>query len=102
VPERVVITPAELTERIAVIALISSAGEDVDDPVGGDHADGVIAGDGDIDFARRIHHDSRRQMQPCLGGGPGIAPETWRVDAAVAGEGGDDALGVHHADAVIE
>ena len=87
---------------IAVEALISGAGEDVDDAVGGHHADGVIAGDGDVDLARGIHRQPRRQMQVRIGGEPGVAPEARGVDVAVAGERGDDAVGVHLADAVIQ
>src|ERR1019366_4538411 len=87
---------------IAVVARVSRAGEKVDEAVGGDHADGVIGGYRDIDVARGIHREGRRQMQAGVGGGPGIAPEAGEIDGAVAGEGGDHALGIDHADSVVQ
>ena len=87
---------------IPVEAPVAAAGKNIDDAVCGHHADGIVARDGDIDLAGGIHRQPRRQMEVGLGGEPGVAPEARGVDLAVTGERGDDALGVHFADAIVQ
>ena len=87
---------------VTVVAFIAVAGEDADDAVGIDHADGVVRGGDDIDLARLIDGDGDGRMDLGIGGGAAVAPETGLREAAIPREGADDAVGVHHADAVIQ
>ncbi len=87
---------------VAIVTLVSRAGEDIDDAIRGDAADGVVGGSGDIDVVGGIHRDRHGQVNIGIGGRSRVAPEAGDGDIAVAREGGDNALRIDHADAIVQ
>src|SRR5579871_381221 len=93
--------------RVAAIAeesWIAVSHDGVDDAVGGDLADAVVAGVGDVDVPVGIDCDALGNAQQPIDGGASVvilAGSAAQAGLAGAGKGGDDAVRSDHADAVI-
>lgn len=74
------------------------ARDGVDDAIGGDFANQIVAAVADVDIAGRINGDARRKADLRVDGGTAIARE---IEVA-ARDGCDDAVGGDFADAVVE
>ena len=79
-------------------AVGAGAGDRGDNPVGRHPADAEVALVSDVEDARRVESDAVRDAQPSAGGGVAVAAE---AGVAGAGDGRDDPVGRHLADAEV-